>query len=163
MSYESYKASNNAQWQPVGALSAGSTTLILTTGQGARFPSVYPYLLNIEERNATSPFAVTKREMVKVTNRVWDTFTIVRSAGTCLPDDSSNTQWTTAFSFSNPSRTTVTHGITAEVVDDINTELALKLTRDGWLRTGLTANSIVSTNASGNEILLPPTAWHVVW
>lgn len=68
---------------------------------------------------------VTKREIVKCTNRSGDTFTIVRSAGTCPASDSASTQTTTAFSFDPTSETvTIKLKMTDEVVADINDEVA---------------------------------------
>lgn len=81
-----------------------------------------------------APFAVLKREIVRVTGRTGDTLTIVRSAGTCLPDDTSNTPGTTAFSFSTGDIVTLT--VTAETIKDIQDELMTKLPTAGGLRTG---------------------------
>ncbi len=61
---------------------------------------------------------------MRCTNRVADTFTIVRSAGSCPASDSAVTQTTTAFSFDPTSETvTIKHKATAEDFDDINAEL----------------------------------------
>lgn len=87
-----------------------------------------------------------------MTNRVGDTFTAVRSAGTCLPNDASNTPGTTAFSFS--SGDTVTLTVTAETIKDIQDEVETKLATAGGLRTGFGANKTVYVNpATGNEVL----------
>lgn len=63
-----------------------------------------------------------KREIVKITNRVADTLTIVRSSGTCPPDYQTLTPGTTAFSFN--SGDVVTHVLTAEQIKDIQDALA---------------------------------------
>jgi len=146
MALTKYTPSNNAQGQLLAGISAGATTIILGSGQGGRFPSVYPYLLEIKQNDTVAPYAVLKREIVKVTNRVGDTFTIVRSSGTCLPDDSSNTPGTTAFSFSTGDTVTLT--VTAETIKDIQDELVTKLATAGGLRTGFGTNKHVRVNLS---------------
>lgn len=146
MALTKYTPSNNAQGQLLAGISAGATTLILGSGQGGRFPSVYPYLLEIKQNDTVAPYAVLKREIVRVTNRVSDTFTIVRSSGTCLPDDSSNTPGTTAFSFSTGDTVTLT--VTAETIKDIQDEILLKLNAAGGLRTGFGTNKHVRVNLS---------------
>ena len=60
-------------------------------------------MLKVEKYDTTSDLEnkpVTKRELVKVTNRAGDTFTIVRSAGYCPEDDTATEQTNTAFEFS---------------------------------------------------------------
>lgn len=150
MALTKYTPSNNAQGQLLAGISAGALTLILQSGQGGRFPSVYPYLLEVKQNDTVAPYAVLKREIVKVTNRVGDTFTIVRSSGTCLPDDSSNTQGTTAFSFSTGDTVTLT--VTAETIKDIQDEILLKLNAAGGLRTGFGVDKHLRINrATGLE------------
>jgi len=161
MPFNNYVPQNNAQWQILAGISAGATTVILQSGQGGRFPSIFPYLCELKNVDTVAPYAVLKRELVKVTGRSGDTLTIVRSAGTCLPSDASNTPGTTAFAFS--SNDTITLTVTAETIKDIQDEVSLKLATAGGVRTWLANNSILTTNASGNEVLLAPTAWHVVW
>lgn len=146
MALTKYTPSNNAQGQLLAGISAGAVTLILQSGQGGRFPSVYPYLLEVKQNDTVAPYAVLKREIVKVTNRVGDTFTIVRSSGTCLPNDSSNTPGTTAFSFSTGDTVTLT--VTAETIKDIQDELVTKLATAGGLRTGFGTNKHVRVNLS---------------
>lgn len=67
-------------------------------------------------------YRVLKHEIVKVTNRVVDTLTVVRSSGTCPPDHQTLTPGTTAFSFN--SGDVVTHVLTAEQIKDIQDYLA---------------------------------------
>ena len=152
MPFTRYRTQNNAKGTLLASIaSTGATTFSVQSGQGARFPSVYPYLLTIEERDSVAPYAVLKREMVKVTNRATDTFTVTRSAGTCLPSDSSSTPGTTAYTFTNPSSTTVSLAVSSEVIEDIQAEIANKLSSVWGLRTGLTANALMTTNGSGAE------------
>lgn len=109
-----YKWANNWQWTLLNPITAIWTTMVLSSWQWDRFPSVYPYLLTIKKIVAWS---VTQREMIKVTNKSWDIFTIVRSAWTCLPNDSSDTQWTTAFAFDPDDNVSMT--IPYEIIEDI--------------------------------------------
>ena len=87
-------------------------------GEGWRFPSTYPYYLTLEKKVLG---VVTKREVVKVTNRSTDTFTIVRSAGYCPWSDAATTQTNTAYAFD--ASDTISLRIVAENIDDINVEL----------------------------------------
>lgn len=154
MPFKRYRTANNATATPIWAISSSATTVILTTWQWERFPSVYPYLLTIEERQNVSPFAVTKREIVEVTNRVNDTFTITRSAWTCLPNDSSNTPGTTAFSFNNPAQTVVTLAVTAETTADMQAEIATKMPTIGWLGEDYWVNKVKEIDPlTGDEVL----------
>jgi len=67
-------ATNNAASSLLTALSSGDTTLIVTSGHGAKFPSTaggnYFY--------CTLTNTVGQFEVVKVTNRLGDTFTVTR-------------------------------------------------------------------------------------
>lgn len=158
MPFQKYVPWNNAQGQLIAGISAGSPTFILQSWQGDRFPSTFPFLVEIKNVDVVAPYAVLKREIHKVTNRVGDTFTSVRSAGTCLPDDASNTPGTTAFSFSTGDIVTLT--VTAETIKDIQDEVALKLPTIGGLRTGmLTAQNIWATNGSPNITVADTTGW----
>jgi len=150
-------------------ISAWATSMICASGKWALFPSTFPFLLTLEARTAG---VVTKREIVKCTNRSSDTFTIVRSAGTCPSDDSVSTQTTTAFSF-DPSSETVTIKLNpvGEIIEDINDELVrletAKLPKSGWQMTGLLQEakssniaSATTTNlatATGNEVHITGT------
>lgn len=95
--------------------------------------------MEIKNNDPVAPYAVLKREILSVTNRVGDTFTATRSAGTCLPNDASNTPGTTAYAFS--SGDTVTLTVTAETVKDIQDEVTrletAKFNKAGDTLTGL--------------------------
>lgn len=146
MPFQKYVPWNNAQGQLIAGISAGSTTFILQSWQGDRFPSTFPFLVEIKNVDTVAPYAVLKREIVKVTGRTWDTFTGTRSAGTCLPDDASNTPGTTAFSFSTGDIVTLT--VTAETIKDIQDELTTKLATIAGLRTGFGTDKHVRVNRS---------------
>jgi hypothetical protein len=71
---------------------------------------------------------VTKREIVKVTNKSGDIFTIVRSADYCLASASATTQTNTAFAFD--SGDVISLRLVGENLNDINTELARIVSTD---------------------------------
>ena len=74
----------------------GSTTIVATTGQGARFPSTFPYRVTWYACSAY-PAAVDdpNREIVLVTNRSSDTFTITRAQENTIasPHDTAATEY----------------------------------------------------------------------
>jgi len=124
MTYYGFKHKNNARAEQLGSISAGAVTVICASGYGDLFPTTFPFLLTIENFvNATG--LVSKREIVRVTNRVGDTFTIVRSAGYCPASSTATTQTNTAFSFTPDADNTVVLSLkmTAEDLDDLNAEL----------------------------------------
>ena len=77
MAFVNYKQTNLAQGLLNAGILSGGVTVVLQSGQGSLFPSTFPFLAKIEEFTSGN---VTKREIVKCTNRVGDTLTIVRSA-----------------------------------------------------------------------------------
>jgi len=102
MPFQNYKSANLATGTIKTWISAWVTSLILGTWQGDLFPSTYPYFLKIEKYDSWSLLEnkpVTKREIVKVTNKSGDTFTIVRSAWYCPATSVATTQTNTAYSF----------------------------------------------------------------
>lgn len=118
MTLQNYKVANNAVSTLSAGISAGATSFVCASGQGGRFPSVFPFLLTLEKVVSN---AVTKREIVKCTNRAGDAFTITRSAGYCLVSDSAVTQTNTAQSFDTAD--IISLRMVAEIPDDINLEL----------------------------------------
>lgn len=158
MAFNKYVPWNNAQSQLLAGISAGSTTFIVNAWEGDRFPSTFPFLVEVKNNDPVTPFSVLKREIRKVTGRVGDTFTATRSAGTCLPNDASNTPGTTAFAFS--SGDTVTLTVTAETIKDIQDEVSTKLATAGGLRTDFGVDKTVVVNRStGNEEVKAVTYW----
>lgn len=166
MTLTNYKTANNANSTLASGIGAGATSLVCATGEGGRFPSTFPFLMTIEKIVAG---VVTKRDIVKVTNRAGDAFTIVRSAGYCLASDSATTQTNTAQSFD--SGDVISHRLTGEIIDDLNAEAvrleSAKLDKSGGTITGLiqgakSANIASATttnlaNATGNEVHITGT------
>ena len=87
---------NRSYSKLAAALTAGATTMTVTAGEGANFPSTYPFHLTIED------------EIVSCTNRATDTLTIVREQ-----------QGTTGAAHPNKAHTAL--NITAKSVTDLNT------------------------------------------
>lgn len=160
MPFQKYVPWNNAQGTLLAGISAGAGTMILGSGQGDRFPSTFPFLCEVKQNDAVAPYAVLKREIVKVTGRTGDTLTMTRSAGTCLPNDASNTPGTTAFSFS--SGDTVTLTVTAETIKDIQDEVETKLPTVWGIRTGFGVDTTVVVNrTTGDEESKAVTDWTI--
>jgi len=154
---QEYKTSNNWVWLLLTDLWAVWTTLILETGQWDLFPNTYPFLITIEKIVSD---VVTQREIVKCTNKSWDNLTIVRSAWTCPPDDTSTTQWTTAFDFDDWDR--VSLYITAELIQDIYLWLSEKVNINGSSMTWLLKFTEWWTIASWSAIELWNATWNTV-
>ncbi len=87
---------NRAYSKLAAALTIGATSIDVTAGDGAKFPSTYPFHLTIED------------EIVSVTNRSTDTLTIVRAQ-----------QGTSAAA--HPNKAYVALNITAKSTTDLNT------------------------------------------
>lgn len=92
------KAANNAKAQVSWTLLASGTTLNVKDTKWGLFPSEYPYRCALVK---LSWDVVTQREIVEVTNRVWNTFTISRAIENCAASDSATSQTQTAFEFAD--------------------------------------------------------------
>ncbi len=121
MAYVKYTATNLASGTLLAGISAGATSLILSTGQGDLFPTTFPFKVKLEQFDSNVPPRVIKREIVSCTNRVGDTLTIVRSHEACPSAYNSTTQTTTAYAFN--ALDTVNVIATADMIDDIQDEV----------------------------------------
>ena len=100
MTYVKYQLANNATAKLIAGISSPVQTFQLETWRGDLFPS-FPwntYIWQLVQVNKVS-LEVVKREIVTVTNKSWDTFTVVRATWTCPIDDNSTTQVQTAYEF----------------------------------------------------------------
>ena len=61
-----------------GNLTATATTFTITAGDGANFPTAYPYYMSLSQSDTASESSSKLEELVKVTNLTGDTFTVVR-------------------------------------------------------------------------------------
>lgn len=89
--------SNNAFWELLGSIGASTTTMTIKDSKWGLFPTSYPYKLTLEQLDSNN--LVTKREIVTVTNKVADTFTITRASEACPLNDTATTQTQIAQSF----------------------------------------------------------------
>jgi len=121
MTFQKFKWDNNARSQLAAGIWASALSMIVTTWEGALFPATWDFLLTLEQYDSNSE--VVKREIVKATARSTDTFTIVRSQGVSVQDDTASpkTNWTTARSFDEDDY--VSLYITEEQLDDIQDEI----------------------------------------
>jgi hypothetical protein len=150
MAFIDYKYTNQGAGQLLSGITAFATTAVLKAGQGALFPSTYPYRLTLIKFTSTSDAVtgvqtrtVSNYEVVEVTNRSTDTLTIARGKEASTP-----------FAFS--ANDYVYLSLTKEQQENINAELVS-------LRSDMTtANSNISAlptkagiqNQSYNYVLL---------
>lgn len=119
-----YKETNLAKWQLSAWISAAQTTINLNAWEWDLFPSIFPFMIKLEQYDSTSTLEnkpVLKREIVQCTNRVWDILTVVRGFESCPASDTATTQTTTAFAFD--ANDYVFHIETAGTQKDIKDEL----------------------------------------
>ncbi len=155
MPFTKYGVANQAQGQLQAGISASATSAILKSGQGALFPPSLecPFYIKSEKYDtALNNFRVLKRELIKVTNRAGDVLTIERSAGYCPADYAATTQTNTAFSFDADD--TITQVLIGEQIEEIQAAVEGKVDTVAGLRTGMTANGVMGTDGSGNEVVV---------
>lgn len=124
MTFKKYQTANNAKAQLDVGISASITSLIVKSWFGALYPTHNGttdknYLWTVVKFD-TDWKTILKEEIVEVTARVGDTFSIIRSAGTCPGSDASTTQGTTAYSFDAGDYFFLNN--TAELIKDIQDE-----------------------------------------
>lgn len=121
---------NNAFWELLWSIGASTTTMSIKDSKWWLFPTTFPYRLTIEQ---LSNSLVTKREIVEVTNKTGDTFTITRAVETCPLNSDAITQTQTAQSFTDGAlvqmRFTwwIYNDLYTEVYTNIPADLSLKL------------------------------------
>ncbi len=123
--YENYIMKNNVSSELYAPISSLATTIQVKSWQWARWWTDFPVLWTIEH---IEDWKVKKREIIRITARSWDYLTVVRWVAPCPPDDDSNWQWITTFSFDSDD---IIHlYITKEHFDQI--KLALDDLMDNW-------------------------------
>lgn len=125
MTYKKFQLANNAKGQLEVGISAVATEVILKSWQWDLFKANNgttdkTYLWTLVKFD-TDGVTILKNEIVEVTAKTGDTFTIVRSYGTCPWSDASTTQWTTAYAFDADDYFFMNN--VAEVIEDIQDEL----------------------------------------
>lgn len=158
MAFKKYRQKNLAAGELDADLGASGTLVVLKAGQGALFPSTFPFAVKIEEYDTQG--RVTKRNMAECTTLTGDALTVVRSSEACPASFDAVTQTTTALAFAAGS--SVFQVTSAAQLDDVQDEVSrletAKLDKVGTLRTGLTAKRVLITDASGNETELSGTS-----
>jgi len=126
MTFKKFQASNNAETTLAVLTNASATTIICKTGEWDLYPthngsSDKDYPLVLRQYNVDWYFI--KQEIVLVTARSWNTFTITRSYGTCVQDETANpkVQWSSARSFEIDDSMALY--FTAENQEDLNDEV----------------------------------------
>lgn len=72
---------NNVESSVVGTLGAGVTVLNVTPGEGANFPSAFPFRLTLWRKNIhPDPGDDSQMEIATCTGRTTDALTIIRGA-----------------------------------------------------------------------------------
>ena len=116
-----------------------ATTIVLSTGQGAKFPSTFPY--NLVWWNSTdygNPGADPNVEIIQVTNRVSDTLTIVRAQ-----------EGTSAVNHNTAGKTYRVHQtITKRTIDQIRTDISAAAGGSGFANTVQISGDFASTVSS---------------
>lgn len=160
MAFINYKTSNNAETTLLWDISASSTNIIVQSSEWDIFPSSFPYLLTLEKFNSSSQ--VIKREIVKVTWKTWDTFTISRAEESCVQDDTANPKTLTnnALSFSSWDKVSIYN--TAWNDKDLKDELVRletdkandsEVIHNTWDETGISWNKTFTWNITANAFI----------
>lgn len=92
------KSANNAKWLILGTVLASAGFITIKDSKGTLFPSAFPYRVTLTK---VVNSAVTQREIVEVTNRSGNIFTVTRAVEACPASDTATTQTTTAFAFAD--------------------------------------------------------------
>jgi len=131
------KSANNAKALILGTLLASDGFVTVKDSKGWLFPVVYPYRCTL---NKFVSWIVTQREIVEVTSRTGDIFTISRGVEAVPANDTTAiTQTTTAFAFSDNDSFQLTRPTSKDT--EVDTELARletdKLNKSWWTLTWL--------------------------
>jgi len=134
---------NNAKAEILGTVLTGSGFLTVKWGKGDLFPSVFPYKCTALKKNTSN--AVTQREIITVTWRTGDTFTITKWAEACPASDTATTATINDFQFDDWDEFFL--WVTAGRQDEINTELDLKLN----ISTYNAEKNVYGASSTGND------------
>ena len=131
------KSANNAKALILGTLLASDGFVTVKDSKGWLFPVVYPYRCTLTKFVS---WIVTQREIVEVTSRTGDIFTISRGVEAVPANDTTAiTQTTTAFAFSDNDSFQLTRPTSKDT--EVDTELARletdKLNKSWWTLTWL--------------------------
>jgi len=121
MVFVKFRNTNNASSTLIADISASATALLIKDWDQSLFPTNFPFLLTLEHLDPDEN--VILREIVKVTWSNQNSFTVERSAGVCVQDDtaSNRSQDNTAHAFYSWDKVSLYW--TAEQVRDIQERL----------------------------------------
>lgn len=123
MVFVNYKSENNVYSYLAIALSADATTMQVNDWD--IFPSQFPFIVTLEHYD--DDWNCVKREIVKCTDRDWNTITIVRWFETCVADDTANPKTLQQAHFNFVAGDSVSLTLTSEFVTDIQNEITRQL------------------------------------
>lgn len=154
---------NNIKFEIWGWLNASlaSNTLLIKWWKESLFSLLdFPFSLTLVKFD--SKWLVIQREIVSVTNLVWNILTITRAFEACPINDSAIELSQEPFVFNEWDFAFLT--LTAQDLKNIYLKIAEKLDIDWWLRVWMNNNSIIYIDDSWNETLLELwAAWQVLW
>lgn len=123
MVFVNYKSENNVYSYLAIALSADATTMQVNDWD--IFPNQYPFLVTLEHYDAD--WNVVKREIVKCTDRDWNTITIVRWFETCVADDTANPKQLQQSPYNFVAGDSVSLTLTSWFITDVQDEITRQL------------------------------------
>jgi len=143
-----YNTANNSFGKLESSIWPSATSFIMQSQYSDLFPDHIgvDYFLKLEQKNEL--WEIVKREIVLVTNKAGDIFTITRGAWFCPASDTATTQTNTSFSFNAGDSVSLT--VVSEHIQQMDTDIAtlqttkandnvvVKLTGDqtiAWVKT----------------------------
>ena len=123
MVFVNYKSENNVYSYLAIALSADATTMQVNDWD--IFPNQFPFIVTLEHYD--DDWNVVKREIVKCTDRDWNTITIERWFETCVADDTSNPKTLQQSPFNFVAGDSVSLTLTSWFITDIQDEITRQL------------------------------------
>lgn len=123
MAFVNYKTENNVYSYLAIALSSDATTMQVNDWD--IFPVNWPFICTLEHYD--DDWNCVKREIIKCTERDWNTLTIVRWFETCVADDTDNPKTLQQSPFNFVAWDSVSLTLTSELVSDIQNEITRQL------------------------------------
>lgn len=123
MAFVNYKTENNVYSYLAIALSSNATTLQVNDWD--IFPNQFPFICTLEHYD--DDWNCVKREIIKCTERVWNTLTIARWFEQCVADDTANPKTLQQSPFNFVAWDSISLTLTSELVSDIQNEISRQL------------------------------------
>lgn len=123
MSFVYYKTENNVYSYLSIALSSDATTLQVNDWD--IFPNQFPFICTLEHYD--DDWNVVKREIIKCTDRDWNTITIQRAFEQCVADDTANPKTLQQSPFNFVAWDSISLTLTSELITDIQDEITRQL------------------------------------